>query len=108
MSLKIKTGKIKNYHSIEIHGDILGNEASKITAKVEQMIRKSIDVIVIHFFNTTLIDSIGLGAFVYIWKLLNSTHKKLIFLCPPDFDRNLFSSANLDKLFTIVSTVEEI
>lgn len=106
--MKIKTGRIKAYSSIEISGQIIGNCAAQVTSKVDSVCRKSNGNLVIDLSEVTFIDSYGLGAFVYIWKQMKKESRELIFLCGGNFDLEIFSTSNLDSLFSIVHSQEDL
>jgi anti-anti-sigma factor len=106
--MKIKAGKTKGYPSLEISGEIIGESASEIAKKLEILRKKDTLPIVVDFSNVTMIDSYGLGALVYAWKQFQEESRKLIFLCQSPFDREFFTSASLDRIFTIVYSVEEL
>ena len=108
MKLKIKTRKHNEIPIIALVGDATGREVTKVTENIHALLSTDAQTIVIDCSELDSIDSHGLGMFVYAWKLLNAQNRKLVFLNPSEFIRNLFEGSNLNKVFAIVNTIEEL
>lgn len=106
--MKLKAGTIKEYPSLEISGQIIGDNAAQVKSKIDTISRKHKGNLVIDLSEVTFIDSYGLGVLVYIWKLYRSNSRDIIFLCGGNFDVDIFSAANLDSLFTIARSEGEL
>jgi anti-anti-sigma factor len=106
--MKIKTGKIREYPSLEISGKITGDCGALITSKIDFICKKYDGAVVVNLSDVTFIDSNGLGALVYLWKKFKEESKQLIFLCGGNFDLDLFATSSLDSLFTIIRSEEEL
>jgi anti-sigma B factor antagonist len=104
--MKIKVKKNKNIPVIKIYGDVIGEDVRKISEKITSFIDSDITTIIIDLTEVNVIDSNGLGMFVFTWKLFNSQSKKMLFYNPNGFVKNLFESSNLNKVFTITNTLE--
>ena len=92
---------------LEINGEITGENVGKITKKLENLRKADSEKIVVDLSKTTFIDSHGLGAFVYLWRLLEEQKRELV-LNPQGFIRSLFTGTNLDKIFRVVDSEEAI
>ena len=108
MSIKIRTRKVKTIPVLEISGDITGENVGKITSKLESLFKGDSHKVAIDLSNTSFIDSHGLGAFVYMWRLLEEQNRELVFLNPQGFIRNMFAGTNLDKIFKIAESEESL
>lgn len=106
--MKLKTGTINKYPSLEISGQIVRDYAAQVKSKIDTISRKNNGNLVIDLSEVTFIDSYGLGVLVYIWKLYRSNSRDIIFLCGGNFDLEIFSAANLDSLFTIIRSRDEL
>lgn len=108
MSLKIKMRKHNDVPVIALSGDAVGQEVSKIADKINHLIEGGATTIVIDCSELDAVDSHGLGMFVFSWKLMDSQKRRLVFLNPSEFVRNLFEGSNLDKVFAIIGSIEEL
>jgi anti-sigma B factor antagonist len=108
MSIRLKIKKFRSTPVLEINGDITGENVGKITKKLENLRKAESEKIVVDLSKTTFIDSHGLGAFVYLWRLLEEQKRELVFLNPQGFIRSLFTGTNLDKIFRVVDSEEAI
>ena len=106
--MKLKTGTIKEHPSLVISGQITGDYAAQVKSKIDSINRKHTGDLVIDLSEVTFIDSYGLGVLVYVWKLYRSNSRDIVFLCGGNFDLDIFSAANLDSLFTIIRSGEEL
>ncbi len=108
MSLKLKMKKHNDIPILVLSGDAVGQDVSKVAEKIESLIKSGAMKIAIDCEELDSIDSHGLGMFVFSWKLMEAQKRKLVFLSPSEFIRNLFEGANLHRVFTIVASVEEL
>jgi anti-anti-sigma factor len=108
MGMKIKIKKHGEIPVIQIEGDAIGREVVKISKKLESYLKTQEPVIAIDLSETDSIDSYGLGVFVFSWKQLSSQNRKLVFVNPQGFIKNLFVGTNLTKVFTIVESLEAL
>jgi len=108
MAVRIKTRKIDDIPVLAVTGNVESEDALKISRKLEALSRKPASHVAVDLSAIRSIDSHWFGVFVYTWKLYREKGKSLLFVIPPGFVRRLFHDANLDKAFTIVSSVEEL
>jgi anti-anti-sigma factor len=102
MSFKLKVKKVKSTPVLEVCGEITGENVSKIIGRLDSLRNNASKIIAVDLRKTTFIDSHGLGAFVYIWRLLEEENRNLVFINPQGFVNSMFSGTNLDKIFKVV------
>lgn len=108
MNLKLRIKKINQKPVLEITGGITGENVGKITSKLDSLRKSEHGVIGVDLRRTTFIDSHGLGAFVFISRILKNQQRELVFIEPHNFIRNMFTGSNLDKIFRIVESDEDL
>ncbi|MCU0608802.1 MAG: STAS domain-containing protein [Chitinispirillaceae bacterium] len=108
MSIKIRIRKERDIPVMEIAGEISGENVGKIASRLERLRDSDAKTIVVDLSETTFIDSHGLGVFVYSWRLLETEQRYLVFIRPQGFIMNMFQNTNLDRVFRIVDSIEEI
>jgi len=92
---------------LEIRGDFAGENASKASVMLEEMRTFSKANIAVDLQHTTFIDSVGLGVFVYCWRLLENDKRDMLFIKPQGFVLKMFESTSLDKVFRVVDTLDK-
>jgi anti-anti-sigma factor len=102
MSFKIKIRKVNSTPVLEIFGEITGENVAKVMNKLDSLRNNGSKMIAVDLGKTTFIDSHGLGAFVYSWRLLEENKRQLVFINPHGFVYTMFSGTNLDKIFKVV------
>jgi anti-anti-sigma factor len=108
MNLKLKMKKHNDIPILVLSGNAVGQDVCKVAEKIESLIKSGTKTIAIDCENLDSIDSHGLGMFVFSWKLMEAQKRKLVFLNPSEFIKNLFEGANLDRVFTIIASIEEL
>jgi anti-anti-sigma factor len=108
MSFRIRVHKVKGTPVLEIIGELAGRNVSDVALRLEQLRTTEGKKIAVDLKRTTFIDSHGLGVFVYTWRLLEKEKRDLIFVRPQGFVLNMFQNTNLDHIFTVVASLEEI
>lgn len=108
MSFKIKINRKKSTPIVIISGDVTGDHVRTISSRLNALHNENWATIAIDLSNTTFIDSHGLGVFVYFWRQLEQEKRRLVFLKPQGFILELFAGTNLDKVFTIIETDEDL
>jgi len=106
VGFKTKVKKGKRMPVLEISGDFAGENASKTAALLEEMRSSTGAGIAVDLSRTTFVDSVGLGVFVYCWRLLEKEHRDMFFIKPQGFILKMFQTTSLDKLFKVVETIE--
>ncbi len=108
MGLKIKVKKHGAIPVLHISGDAVGREVVKISKKIDSYLKTTDPVVAIDLSETVVVDSYGLGVFVFSWKQFASQGRKLVFVNPQGFIRNLFDGTNLTKVINIVDSLEAL
>ncbi|MFP4162648.1 MAG: STAS domain-containing protein [Chitinispirillaceae bacterium] len=108
MSFKMRLSKRRGMPVLRIRGDLTGENIAKVMAKLDFLRKGKASTIVIDMGETTFIDSHGLGVFVYCWRLLEQEDRRMVFLKPQGFIRSMLLGTNLDKIFSVVDSEEDI
>lgn len=106
MSLKIKMRKHNDLPVLQLSGSAVGEDVRKISEKISSLADGDWTTVIMDISDLESVDSNGLGAFVFSWKLLESKSKKLLFVNPNGFIRDLLTGSNLHRVFTIVDSME--
>ncbi|MBB6061602.1 anti-sigma B factor antagonist [Thermosipho japonicus] len=91
------TGDIDAYHSADVKKDIR-----------EKMLATEKAKFVIDLSEVNYIDSAGLGSLVAILKDARLNNKELALLSPKQSVMRVFEMTRLDKVFHIISSLEEL
>ena len=108
MSFKLHVRKSNGMPILEISGELAGVKVGKIAAELERLRKSRAKTIAVDLSQTTFIDSHGLGVFVYFWKTFEEQKRELVFLNPPQFLRTMFEGTNLNDVFRIVDSLEDL
>jgi anti-sigma B factor antagonist len=108
MSFKIRIKKHKGMPVMEVTGELTGENVGKIAVKLERLRKTTAQMIAVDLSRTTFIDSHGLGAFVYCWRLLENERRDLVFVSPQGFILNMLHNTNLDRVFKVVGSIGEL
>jgi anti-anti-sigma factor len=108
MSLKLRMRKHNDIPILLLSGDAVGQDVSKVAEKINDLVESGNTTIAIDCSELNAVDSHGLGMFVFSWKLMDSQKRRLLFVNPSEFVKNLFEGSNLDRVFTIIGSVEEL
>jgi anti-sigma B factor antagonist len=106
MGLRIRMKKHNATPVLQLSGNAVGEDVRKISEKISGLAEGDWSTVVIDISNLDSVDSNGLGVFVFSWKLLESKGKRLLFLNPNGFVKDLFEGSNLHKVFTIIDSLE--
>jgi anti-anti-sigma factor len=102
---KIKVRKVKGMPVLEIRGEFAGEKAAEAALLLEKMRKSTGAAIAVDLSNATFIDSVGVGVFVYCWRLLDNAHRDMFFVKPQGFVLTMFQNTSLDKVFKVVDTI---
>jgi anti-anti-sigma factor len=102
---RTKVRKGKGMPVLEIKGDFSGEAAAKAAVLLEEMRSSTGTGIAVDLSHTAFIDSVGLGVFVYCWRLLEKEHRDMTFIGPQGFVLKMFQSTSLDKIFKVVDAI---
>jgi anti-anti-sigma factor len=108
MGFKLKVRKVNDVPVLDILGEVSGPDIAKITSRLDSMRKENSTVIAIDMSHTSYIDSHGMGALVFFWRVLEEEQRQLVFIKPQSFIRNMLSGTNLDKIFRVVDSEEEL
>jgi anti-anti-sigma factor len=108
MSLRLRMRKHHDVPIIALSGDAVGQDVSKVAEKINDLAEGGTTTIVIDCSELTAVDSHGLGMLIFSYKLMDSQKRRLLFLNPSEFVKDLFENSNLDRVFTIIGSLEEI
>jgi anti-anti-sigma factor len=108
MALKIKIKKHNDIPVVQIIGEAVGQDVVKISKKLDPFLTTNDPVIAVDLGETTVVDSYGLGVFVFSWKQFAGQNRQLIFVNPQGFVRDLFEGTNLDKVLKISESIEAL
>jgi len=108
MSFKIKISTEKNYTFVSLWGEIVSEDATKVSKKLTKLSKKDIETIVIDLNGISYIDSYGLGIFVYFWKLFGDLGINFLFLKPDGFMRDLLENSRLTEVFSFIDDLEDL
>jgi anti-sigma B factor antagonist len=108
MSFKVHIKKIRGKPILEITGELTGENVGKIAVRLERLRKTKARLIAVDLSRTTFIDSHGLGAFVYCWRLLENENRDLVFVSPQGFILNMLHNTNLDRVFRVVDSIGDL
>jgi anti-anti-sigma factor len=106
MGFKTKVRKVKGVPVLEIRGDFAGENAAQAALLLEKMRASTNASIAVDLNRTTFIDSVGLGVFVYCWRLLENDNRKMLFIKPQGFVLKMLESTSLDRVFKVVDELD--
>jgi anti-anti-sigma factor len=108
MSCKIRIRKHNGMPVLHLAGEVTAKDAPRLSKKLESLAKSSRDKIIIDLSETLFIDSYGLGAFIYSWRVLEKMNRSFVFVNPQDMVRDIFSGTNLNHIFTTVDSIEKL
>ncbi len=108
MGIVYKTEKHKGIPVFEVEGRISGEDALKISRKLEDFVREPFYEIILDLGSIDFIDSNWLGIFAYCIRIYRERKKRLIFVVKSEFVRGLLLNSNIDRLATIVNSFDAI
>jgi|WetSurMetagenome_2_1015567.scaffolds.fasta_scaffold00479_14 anti-sigma B factor antagonist len=108
MRLKIRMKKQNGTPVIRLEGNAVGEDARKISERIAILSESDAPKMVLDLSDLEMVDSNGLGVFVYSFKLLKSKNKQLLFLDPRGFVKELFEGAGLDKALPFIDSLEAL
>jgi anti-anti-sigma factor len=106
MNFKTRVRKVKGTPVLEITGEFAGENAGKTAVLLEELRTSTEESIAVDLRHMTFIDSVGLGVFVYCWRLLENDRRDMFFIKPTGFVLNMFQNTSLDRVFKVVDSLE--
>jgi anti-anti-sigma factor len=108
MGMKIRMKKHGDVPVIQVEGEAVGRDVVKLSKKLEDCLVDNAPVVAVDLSKTDIIDSYGLGVLIFSWKQFSSRNKKLVFVSPQGFVRNLFEGTNLTKVIGLIDSIEKL
>lgn len=108
MSCKIRTRKVRGFPVVQVAGDLTGEHVGRVAECLERLRNGDAPVIVVDLSETSYIDSHGLGAFVYCWRLMENEKRSLVFVSPQGSIQSMFQNTNLDRIFRVVGSLDDV
>jgi len=112
MGLKVEITKYKEYPLVKLEGRVIGIDDRKFGNKMEALFKKSHTKIIVDVSDTEFIDSHGVGIIVYYHTLMKKADRELILLNsnpnPVSYMTRLFEMTNLNKVLTVVDSLDAI
>jgi anti-anti-sigma factor len=108
MTIKIKMKKHRDIPVLHVEGQVVGRDVGKLSKKIDDFLQGSEQKVAVDLSETDVIDSYGLGVLIFSWKQFTAKGKKLVFVSPEGFARNLFEGTNLTKVISMVDSIEEL
>ena len=108
MGIYYRTERYKKIPVFEIDGRISGEDAIKISRKLEDFVREPFREIIIDLGKIDFIDSNWLGVFAHCLRIYKERRKRIIFIVKSEFVQKILSNSNIDKIATIATSFEDI
>lgn len=108
MGVQYRTEKHKGIPVFEVDGRISGEDAIRISRKLEDFVREPFREVIIDLSEIDFVDSNWLGVFAHCLRIYRERRKKIYFIVKSEFVRNVLISSNIDKLATVASSFEDI
>ena len=87
MGLRIKLRKHNNMPVLQLSGSAVGEDVRKISEKISELADGNAATVIMDIADLESVDSNGLGAFVFSWKLLDSN--------PPEYRFHSLDDGNV-------------
>ena len=105
---QVQLEKHEQYLSAALSGELILGCSAEIKEKVKAFAEANQQYnMIIDLTDVSFIDSSGLGALIAWFKMANQQQASLVFCGMADHVRKVVGYAKLDKIFTIVDTLDE-
>lgn len=105
---QVQLEKQEQYLIVTLQGEVILGCTTEVKEQVKGFAEENQQYnMVIDLTEVNFIDSSGLGALIAWFKMANQQQSRVIFCGMSDYVRKIVSYARLDKIFTIVDTLEE-
>ena len=105
----VEKNRIEGLTVLRVEGIIkLGESAEFLAQNLGRVLEKEAGNVVVDLSAINYIDSTGIGELVGYLGRFRSTGRKLILVNPSDRIRKLLAVAQLDKLFPIFESIEDV
>ena len=111
MALEVKIREKKEGTVIQLSGRVIGVDGEKFSKKLDATYWKKKKKLVLDLSEVTFLDSHGLGTIVYYFHSMQKENRQLVILNanpdPNTYIKRLFDLTNLNKILTIVESLEQ-
>ena len=111
MALEVKIREKKEGTVIKLIGRVIGVDGEKFSKKLDTTCSKLKKKVVLDLSEVTFLDSHGLGTIVYYFHSMQKENRQLVILNanpdPNTYVKRLFDLTNLNKILTIVDSLEQ-
>jgi anti-anti-sigma factor len=97
--MKLEFEKTLENETIHVEGAVRGRDVGELVQHLRNSLMKRI---VLDLSKVTCLDSCGIGALIYISKLISLYHKEIILVSPDDPVRRLLQEYRIDRMLTIL------
>ncbi len=108
MSLHIKRKINRDFAIIKLSGEATSEEVSKLSKAIEESRVKGFRKIAVDVAETVFLDSSALGVLILNYKMLSKENGDLCLLSPTLYIRDLLRNSNLDTVFRLVDSEEDL
>ncbi len=108
MGVKVKLTKYNDIPVFELHGQIRGGDAIKLSRKLEAFVKKSPPLVVLDLSRINFVDSNWLGVFIYCLRLYVDNNKELVFYITSGFVHDVFHNASIHTIARIVDSLDAL
>lgn len=112
MSITIKTKKINGHPILIVSGRIINIDSEKFQKKMESFCKKKMSKFIIDISDVSFMDSYGLGTLVQHHTQTQKRGDEFIILNtntdPSTYIRRLFNMTGLNKIFTLVNSIDSL
>ncbi len=108
MGIYYRTEKHNKIPVFEIDGRISGEDAIRISRKLEDFVREPFREIIIDLSKIDFIDSNWLGVFAHCLRTYRERRKGIIFIVKSEFVQKVLINSGIDRIATIVTSFEDI
>ena len=108
MGIYYRTEKHNRIPVFEIDGRISGEDAIKISRKLEDFVREPFRDIIIDLGKIDFIDSNWLGVFAHCLRIYKERRKRIFFIVKSEFVQKVLINSNIDKIATISTSFDDI
>ena len=108
MGIFYRTEKHNKIPVFEIDGRISGEDAIKISRKLEDFVREPFRDIIIDLSKIDFIDSNWLGVFAHCLRIYRERRKRIIFIVKSESVQKVLINCNIDQIASIATSYDDI
>lgn len=107
-ALDLRTIRDRPYPVVEVHGDVDLKSCAALRDHVAALLEQRPETLVVDLAGVGHVDSSGVGTFVEIKHRAERRGTRLALACMPPRVRAVFEITRLDRVFTIVDSLDEL